>query len=205
MKDITNTSTLAHIKANDSKQAGASLGQQVSVAAYEKNEIKDSGLTLGAIKKQNNNAILQANMQVSVSAGNESLSLLYKAAIEGINDQLKTEFGENAIQTVVDSELDVSPEATADRIVSLSTAFFSQYQEQNAEQSTEEAAKSFAEIITRGIDKGFSEAKDILAGLKVLEGGISDNIEMTYSLVQKGLQAFVDGFVSGDKGEGVKA
>jgi hypothetical protein len=74
----------------------------------------------------------------------------------------------------------------------MSTAFFSQYHEQNPDMSVEEAAKSFAELIGGGIEKGFSEAKEVLDGLKVLEGDISSNIETTFDLVQQGLQAFVD-------------
>ncbi len=205
MKNITNTTTFSHnvkqIKASYSKEQGAPLGQQISATAHEKNEVKSSGLTLESIKKQNNKAILQSSMEVSVGAGNEPLALLYKVAIDNINEVLKLEFGDNAIQTAYDTELDVSPEATADRIVSMSTAFFSQYQEQHADLSTEEAVKSFAEIIAGGIDKGFAEAKYVLEGLKVLEGEISSNIDATYDLVQDGLQAFVDSYIDSDKQE----
>lgn len=67
---------------------------------------------------------MNASMSVSISTGNNSLSLLYKTAIEHINLALKPNFGANAIQNTSDSGVDVSPQATADRIVSTSTAFF---------------------------------------------------------------------------------
>jgi len=208
MKNIANTTTFSHnvkqIKASYSKEQSVALGQQISTASHEKNDVKDSGLTLESIKKQNNKAILQASMEVSVGAGNEPLALLYKVAIDNINEVLKPEFGENAIQTAYDTELDVSPKATADRIVSMSTAFFSQYQDQHGDLTTEEAVKSFAEIIAGGIDKGFAEAKDVLEGLKVLEGEISRNINATYDLVQDGLQDFVDRYIDSDKQEDTK-
>lgn len=199
MKNITSTSTFSQsvkqIKANYSKDSGVPLGKEVSAAAHDKKVEQEVGSTIGAIKKQNNTAILQSSIAVSVSAGNEPLSLLYKVAIDNINEVLQPEFGDNAIQTAYDSGLDVTPEATADRIVSLSTAFFSQYQEQNQNLSTEDAVKSFVEVIAGGIDKGFAEAKDILEGLKVLDGDIASNIDVTYDLVQEGLQAFVDSYI----------
>jgi len=198
MKNITNTSNFSQnvkqIKASYSKESGKPLGQEVSEAAHKKNEIKQTELTAGSIKDQLNSAIVQSNLEVSVNSGNEPLALLYKAAIEGINDVLKADFGDNAIQASFDSGLDVSPEATADRIVSMSTAFFAQYREQNADMTEEQAATAFAEIISGGIDQGFTEAREILTGLNVLEGDIATNIDSTYDLVQEGLKAFVDSF-----------
>ncbi len=44
-----------------------------------------------------------------------------------------------------------------------------------------------------GIDQGFSEARDVLGGLKVLEGEIADNIDKTYEIIQKGLEDFLKG------------
>ena len=50
-----------------------------------------------------------------------------------------------------------------------------------------------------GIDQGFAEARGILDGLGVLEGELKDNIDLTYDLVQQGLQAFREGFSSADE------
>lgn len=146
-------------------------------------------------KKQLNQSILQASMDVSLSAGNQPMTLLFKTAIEGINKVLEEQFGPNAIQQAHDEGLDVSPQATADRIVQLSTAFFDKYQANHPELSTEKALDSFTKLIGSGIDKGFKEARSILEGLNVLkEGNIASNIDATYDLVQKGLKAFVDNY-----------
>ena len=127
-------------------------------------------------------------MEVSLSAGNNPMALLFKTALEGVNKALAGELGPDAIQKSYASGLDVSPQATADRIVQLSTAFFGQYQAKHPEQSTEDALHSFTTLIGGGIDKGFKEARDILEGLNVLkEGNIGSNIDATYELVQKGL------------------
>lgn len=165
---------------SDDKKVDGPFGQTVSELAHAKNQL--------------NAAILQTNADVSLSTGNESLSLLYKTAIEGINDALKETLGENAIQEAYDAGIDVSPEATAERIVSQSTAFFDAYQEQNPELSLEEALVQFTEVISGGIDQGFAEAREILDGLQVLEGNIASNIDKTYDLVQSGLAAFVENY-----------
>ena len=100
--------------------------------------------------------------------------------------------GPNATQQAFDSELDVSPEATAERIVQGATAFYGAFKEQNPELSDEESLTQFMEVIGRGIDKGFEDAREILGGLNVLEGDIATNIDKTYEHVQAGLLRFVE-------------
>lgn len=138
-----------------------------------------------------NASILKASLEVSLSAGNHSMSLLYKTAIENLNQVLAPEFGDNAIQAGYESGMDFSPQATADRIVSMSTAFFGKYAENHPDKDLETALNDFVKLIGGGIDKGFAEARDILGGLKVLEGDIAANIDKTYELVQIGLESFV--------------
>jgi hypothetical protein len=145
-------------------------------------------------KQALNASILQASMEVSLNAGSNSMSLLFKTAIENLNQVLAPEFGENAIQAAADSGLDFGPQATADRIVSMSTAFFGKYAESHPEKDLETALKDFTTLIGGGIDKGFAEAREILSGLKVLEGDIASNIDKTYELVQSGLKAFVENY-----------
>ena len=169
----------------DNKHENGPVGVQVSELAKIKN----------AAKEELNAAIIQSSIDVS-SASSSPQALLLKTALEGINDALKASMGENAIQNAYDSGLDVSPEATAERIVSLSTAFFGSFQEQHPELSEEEALTKFIDVISGGIDTGFSEARDILSGLQVLEGDIASNIDSTYDLVQQGLRAFIDSFTS---------
>jgi len=104
---------------SDTKKTSASpIGQQVSELTHNKNAEKTQESTAVTAKKQLNSAILQS--AIDVSAGSKFLSLTFKAAIEGINDALKETLGDNAIQNAYDSGLDISPEATAERIVSLS-------------------------------------------------------------------------------------
>ncbi|MGV6852352.1 MAG: DUF5610 domain-containing protein [bacterium] len=179
--------------ANSDLRAKSGTGKAVT----NQTEVSSSKL----YKQQANKEILRSNMEVNIKSGNEPMSLLFKTAIDGINDVL----GDNAIQAAYDSGIDVSPEATADRIVSLSTAFFSSYREQNPDLSVEEAAVSFAKVIGGGIEQGFSEARDILSGLGVLDGDIASNIDKTYNLVQVGLESFVETYTDFSETQEIEA
>jgi len=141
-------------------------------------------------KKMQDVAILAASKSNSNSVANSPMELLYKTAIEEINKQLEPSLGKNAVQSTYESGLDVTPEATAQRIVQGSTAFYQAFKEQNSELGEEESLNEFLSVISSGIDKGFEEAKDILDSLSVLEGDIETNIDLTYDYVQQSLSNF---------------
>ncbi len=180
-------------KAEDKKENGP-MGQQVSDLAHEKKTEKVQEPAYLTQKKQLNAAIIESTLEFSNSIGDKPLSLLLKTALQGINEALKAGGVENTVEDAYDSGIDFSPEATAERIVSFSTQFFGSYKEQHPEMGEEELLTSFVDIISGGIDQGFGEAKEVLEGLKVLDGDISINIDKTYELIQEGLQSFVDSF-----------
>jgi hypothetical protein len=140
-------------------------------------------------KLQLNASIMQASLSVSIGSENEPLALLYKTAITNINEALKGQYGEDAIQNAASQ--DNSAEATANRIVSLSTGFFDAFKKQNPGMDDDTALSKFMDTISGGMEKGFKEARDILEGLKVLGGDIAGNIDKTYELVQKGYADFI--------------
>jgi hypothetical protein len=196
MQQVTNNNSRVN-----SDSALKSRSNNISSQVENKETVKITALSVEQVKKQYNQTILKSNLTVSLSMGNESMALLYKTAIDEVNIALEGELGENAIQEAYDSGLDITPEATAERIISMSTAFFSGYRDQNPEMSESEAVNKFSEIIAGGIETGFSQARGVLDGLKVLEGEIADNIDVTYGLVQQGLQAFVESFLEAEKAE----
>jgi hypothetical protein len=196
MQQVTNNNSRVN-----SDSALKSRSNNISSQVENKETVKITALSVEQAKKQYNQSILESNLTVSLSMGNESMALLYKTAIDEVNIALEGELGENAIQEAYDSGLDITPEATAERIISMSTAFFSGYRDQNPEMSESEAVNKFSEIIAGGIETGFSQARGVLDGLKVLEGEIADNIDVTYGLVQQGLQAFVESFLEAEKAE----
>ena len=141
-------------------------------------------------QKASMNVSILESAAVIIGVKDDPLSLVLNSAIERINEFLAPELGENAIQKVADSGLDVSPEATAERIASLSTSFYNAFREQHPGEDEATVLANFIETISSGIEKGFGEARDILEGLEVLEGDIGSDIDQTYDLVQEKLAAF---------------
>ncbi|GGA68058.1 hypothetical protein GCM10011369_07200 [Neiella marina] len=165
-----------------------------STSLYRNVEQTNKPASKEQLKNDQNAAILQAQLEVSVQAGNQPMALLYRTAIDAINEELAPEFGDNAAQQALDDGIDVSPEATAERIIAGSTKYFDAFLEVNTDLQGEDALNEYMNIIKGAVDKGFEEARDILDSLAVLEGDIADNINLTYDFVQAGLQNFADSY-----------
>ena len=145
------------------------------------------------LRSQQNAQILQASMDVSINSGNTSMALLHRTAIDRINEVLEPELGPNAIGNAAAPVQ--TPEATAGRIVSMSTAFFDAYagQARNKDKAPEVVAQEFVNLIRGGFEKGFGEAKDILTGLGVMgeDSPVEQGINKTYALVMQGFDDFL--------------
>ena len=185
-------------KNGDKKDVGPE-GQQVPELAHnKKSEVVQAPISV-TNKKLLNAAILESSLKYQGTVANQPQALLLKTALEGINEALKELGIEKTVEQNVEEGIDVSPEATADRIVAFSTQFFPLYAKQHPEMEEQEALTKFTEIISGGIDQGFSEAREVLSGLNVLEGDIATNIDKTYELVQQGLADFIEKYNVSDE------
>ncbi len=144
-----------------------------------------------AARQQLNVQILEASAKVSLSAGDNSQALLFRSAIERINEILAPELGSNAIQNA--TAQDNSAEATAQRILSLSTGFYDAYAAKRPGDDPEQVARDFVDLIRGGFEKGFGEARQILQGLNVFNGDVESGVMKTYELVHKGYDDFLAG------------
>jgi hypothetical protein len=142
-----------------------------------------------ALRKDLNVGILQASMEVSIRAGDESQALLFRSAIEGINEALAPTLGPDAIQNAMGQ--DNSANATAGRIVSMSTAFFDAYAARRPDDDPETVLRDFMDVIRGGFEKGFDEARDILGGLGVFNGAVEADVMKTRELVLQGYDRFM--------------
>ncbi|ALO34188.1 hypothetical protein CMT41_05165 [Colwellia sp. MT41] len=193
----TNTSFNQEVRSlakSPDKKDNEPMGQQVSKYAHNKKSVEVQEPIAVSQKKQLNAAIIESSLKFSKTLGDKPLSLLLKTALQGINEALKERNVESSVEDAYESGIDFSPEATAERIVAFSTQFLASYREQNPQMDEEQSLTAFVDIIRGGIEQGFTEAKDILGGFKVLAGDIASNIDKTYELVQQGLQSFVDSF-----------
>jgi hypothetical protein len=153
------------------------------------------------LKQQLNVQILEASARVSITAGDQSQALVFRSAIDRINALLAPELGANVIQTAVANGVDTSSEATAERIVSLSTAFYEGYARQHPGEDPEKLATDFVNLIRGGFEKGYGEARDILEGLGVFKGEVQGGVLKTYDLAQKGYDDFLAGKLDALKAE----
>lgn len=142
-------------------------------------------------RTQLNAQILQASMDVSIKAGDDSMALLYRTAIDHINELLAPEFGPDALQAAM--QQDNSAEATAGRILSAATGFFDAYAARYPDKDAETVLRDFVDLVRGGFEKGYGEAHDILKGLGVLGEGseVAAGIQKTFDLVQKGFDDFL--------------
>lgn len=147
-------------------------------------------LTVSGAKAQFNLSIVQSSLEVSLQTQNDPLSLVYKTAIENINDVLRPQLGDNAIQNTASQ--DNTPEATAGRIVSFITNMFDLFKKSNPDKDDSSNIDDYMKLIFKGVDQGFKEARGILESLSVLQGDIAGNIDKTYDLVQKSLNDFIN-------------
>lgn len=151
-------------------------------------------------RRQLNQTILDNQLSLSLQSDNKAMNLLYRAISDAVEKRLADQApqsedssaeatAEAGLNKTYNNE-DTSPQATADRIVGFATNFYQAFREQNPELNDEDGLEQFMQEIGKGIDQGFADARDILTGLKKLEGKVADDIDETYSLIQKGLQDF---------------
>lgn len=165
----------------------AEAGRQNSAAASRVQ--RQDEVSEGALRKDLNGKILQASLEVSIRSGNESQALLLRTAIEGINEALAPMLGPDAIQNAMSQ--DNSAEATAERIVSMSTAFFDAYAARRPGDDPETVLRDFMDVVRGGFEKGFGEARDILDGLGVFNGAVEADVMKTRELVLQGYDRFM--------------
>lgn len=178
------------INVSASQSISATVHRSQTVSTGADSEVRHTGAGVQAEQRATQNTlILEASLRVSISSGNDSQALLFRSAIEKINELLAPEKGVDAFQTALGE--DNSPEGTAGRILAFATGFFENYAAQNPGGDQETLVRDFVDLIRGGFEQGYNEAADILQGLGVLEGDIATGVARTYELVQKGLDDFL--------------
>lgn len=180
---------------------GASqAGNQSRPAAVDESG-RSAPTTAAEQRSQLNAQIVQSSLDVSISSGNDGLALLYRSAIEHLNEQLAPELGPNAIQNAMGQ--DNSPEGTAGRILSQTLAFFDGYARQHPNKDPEQLLHDFVDTIRGGFEKGYAEAAKILEGLGVMGEGshVAQEIGKTYELVQQGYDDFLQSRLEALRGD----
>ncbi|MBN8549981.1 MAG: DUF5610 domain-containing protein [Deltaproteobacteria bacterium] len=141
--------------------------------------------------------VLQQTLDLSSSSDTSSASIddLYKGLsisaqniVDKLNELLKAKLPDG-IQSLKPEE--VTPEATAERIVSGVTGFFEVFAKQNPDLDPEELLAKFMSEVRKGVESGYNDAAKTLEDLGAFEfDGVKDGIEKTKSLIEEKLKAF---------------
>ena len=167
----------------------------------QKNDSEDSGKSIAAFAANSDAVILDASLGTKTSQANsksvgrdnfqdlyKALSLTSKEIVDKINEQLKVSLPEG-VQSLKPE--DVTPEATADRIVSGITALFDIYAKQKKNLSGDALVDSFISEVQKGVTQGYGDALKILEATGALKvTGVQDGVEKTRSLIDEKLSAF---------------
>ncbi len=158
--------------------------------------LQSFNITALSLKDGNSQAdllVLEATFQddrvkVGVDSPSKALSLTAQEIVDKLNELLKADLPDG-LQSL--KPQDVTPEATAERIVRGATAFFGVFAEQNPNLQGEELLSAFMETIRGGIDQGYSDAFETLKGLGAFEfEGVQDSVQQTKSLIESKLIGF---------------
>ena len=170
------------LKTSHEKGVDGPFGQAVSEMAHQRNEARRAASEPAAV----------ANNDVSITVGDEqnSLTLLLKTSVDGVNTALNEAGLEiDQIQVPSDYAVEITPDTTAEQIVALSTSAFGVYADANPEQDLTAQLDQFISLILSGIDEGFSEARNTL-DLAEAPDDNATSIDATYELVNQKLIAF---------------
>lgn len=113
----------------------------------------------------------------------KGLSISAREIVEKLNELLKGRLPEGGIEALKPE--DVTPEATADRIVSQIASLFEPFAKQNPDLDPEELISRFISLAREGVDSGYGEAFDILENLGAFKvDGVQQGIEQTKILLE---------------------
>lgn len=95
-------------------------------------------------------------------------------------------------ESLLQEGLDLTPEATAERITQFATSFFGAYQANNPDVEAEQQVNDFTELIKGAVEEGFADAKEILSGIGRIPAQVGEDMDRTLELTMAGIDRFAD-------------
>ena len=118
-----------------------------------------------------------------------NLRITQDLLLSEVGKKLEAMFSEHGIELSDYKEVDMSADATAQRIFDFSTGMIEIYRQQNPDLSEEELVDQFEETIRGAVKQGYEEAVEILEGMGIW-GVAQDNAEQTMSLLDEKFDEF---------------
>jgi len=127
---------------------------------------------------------------ITFNAKNDPTALILQSAMEKINEMFAPHIGDGALQKAIESGQDMSPKATAERILSFATQLIGRVEADQADLPVKEqrSRERLFQNIQTGIERGFEQARSILDGMQVLDGAVKETVNSTYTYTRQGLQ-----------------
>jgi hypothetical protein len=131
-----------------------------------------------------------ASVNLDFASIYKSLAIGTKQLIDKINEALGSAVP-GGVQSLKPE--DVTPDATATKIVQGIAGLFDTFAKQNANLSPEDLLNKFLDQAKKGIDQGFGDAQSTLENLGAFQvDGVKDGIDQTKQLIEQKLEAFAD-------------
>jgi len=124
------------------------------------------------------------------NAKNDPTALILQSAMEKINEMFAPHIGGAALQQTIESGQDMSPKATAERILSFATQLIGRAEAEQVDLPAREqrSRERLFQNIQTGVERGFEQARSILDGMQVLDGAVNETVNSTYAYTRQGLQ-----------------
>ena len=171
---------------------GSSPGQTLIGSVDVKRMALETQQILTGPNGSEQRSLLVDAVEVSIQIdGHFANRVLQDSIEERLNDAFAAAGMDTTVASLLQSGLDYSPGASAQRIVDFSLSFFASFQLNHADLETQEQIADFAAMINGAIEAGFASAQNVLAGLGQIAPEVQAGIDETFELTIKGIENFV--------------
>lgn len=170
--------------------SGSVVSAQSYYPSYNAQQTADVLVLQDTLAAQAENANQNDSVDVGFDDLYKGLSITAKQIVDKLNELLKGSLPDG-LQSLKPEE--VTPEATADRVVTGITSLFTAFAKQNPDLTAEELVEQFINQAKSGVEQGYGEAKQILGDLGAFEfDGVEDGIAETKELILTKLDKFAE-------------
>jgi len=128
---------------------------------------------------------LSTNMTVGTANG-----IMFDSVVEQINKALQEAGIDLTVEDAHNGKLDVSPDATAQRIVGFASGFLDAFRQNHVGEASQAQLHGFMSLTRAAIEDGFQQARLFLEGITKLSDAIEENIDQTFELTNQYLDDF---------------
>jgi len=144
---------------------------------------------------QNTHATQQTKDRVEISISAKltvetANGIMFDSVVEQINKALQEAGIDLKVEDGQSGKVDTSPEGTARRIVDFATGFLDKYRKNHLGEDQSTQIQGFMSLTRTAIEEGFLQARDFLKGITKLSDAIEKDIDQTFELTNKYLDAF---------------